>query len=322
MSLRNLFFSLGIFKIRKHDIIVISVGNIRVGGTGKTPMVDYLANSLQEGRRLAILSRGYGRKTKGFKEVVHDSKPMDVGEEMLMLKRRNGDKVIAAVDENRNRGAEKLRSMGIDTLILDDAFQHRYIHRDLNILLSDFNQPFFKDQVIPSGRLREFRTSASRADALIFSKTPSDIELERVKAWQKKAEPYLNKETPIFFSYITAGNPIPISGSDQFEKSKELVLVSGIANPIGFEDLAEKFGKVMDHFVFPDHAEYSLKKMKPALSKAESGNSLILTTEKDAIKLLEIEGLSNYPIFYLPIGIGFHDFGTNFDSWLRSELRK
>ncbi len=279
-------------------------------------MVDYLLRSFEGSGKVSVLSRGYGRKTKGFRWVNEHSGASEVGDEILMIRRKHKD-LLAAVDEKRNRGAKKIIEKGGEILVLDDAYQHRYIQRDVNLLLSDFNRPFFDDFMLPAGRLRESRKAAQRSDAVILSNSPDDLSKPQADIITQKVQKYSKKGSPVFFSGISVKEPLPLfetSGSI----SKDLILVSGIANPENFEISASKHGNVIKHFSFHDHKAYSMGDLSEAFRIADSSGASVLTTEKDAIKLKEIQELEDKPIFFLPIEARFLDFGTNFDSWLKS----
>ncbi len=173
MMVRNLMFDLGILPSEKFDVPVISVGNLSTGGTGKTPHIEYLARLLGDSVRTAILSRGYARESKGFILASRNSDVKDIGDEPLQFVRKFQN-IKVAVDERRVRGIEKLidKFPGTGLILLDDAFQHRWVKPGISILLTDYHHPFMKDYVIPSGRLREFRSGAKRADVIIVTKTP------------------------------------------------------------------------------------------------------------------------------------------------------
>jgi len=316
---RNLLFDLGILRVQKHDIFVVSIGNIRVGGSGKTPMVDYLIKKWGESFQIGVLSRGYGRKSKGFHWVNKDSPERMVGEEALMIKRGNEKTIVSAVSENRNIGAREMVKKGIDVLLLDDAFQHRYIHRNINMLVSGFQNPFFKDHLLPMGMLREGRAGAKRAEALIITNTPANFSKDQADIFKNSSKKYLKSGTPVFFSFLELEGPIPLFDNGK-PLSEECILISGISNPRQFEESASTICKVIKHFAFSDHQDYNQGNLSEVLSFLATKKYGILTTEKDAIKLEEQKDLFSFPIYYLPISVKFHDFGTNFDHWINSRF--
>jgi tetraacyldisaccharide 4'-kinase len=316
---RNLLFDLGVLRVTKHEFFVVSVGNIRVGGSGKTPMVDYLIKIWGKDYCAGVLSRGYGRKSKGFFWVEEDSPEREIGEEALLIKRRNGRHIVSAVSENRNSGAGKMKIKGLDVLILDDAYQHRYIHRNVNLLLSGFQNPFFNDHLLPAGMLRETKFGAKRADALVITNSPVDLSKDHAEIFESKSKKYLDPGIPVFFSFLELGRPIPLFDNGKSMK-EDCVLISGIANPKQFEESANTLFRVVKHFAFSDHQEYNQKNIGEIVSFLESGRYTLLTTEKDAIKLEAQDELSSFPVYYLPISVKFHDFGTNFDNWINSRF--
>ncbi len=317
--LRNKLYDWGVLASTKHTIQVVSIGNIRVGGSGKTPMVSYLANQFKTKVSVGLLSRGYGRLTKGFQWVDQQCSSDQVGDEMLMLKGHLGDEVIAAVCEDRNLGARKIIEKGAELIFLDDAFQHRAISRNLDLLLSDFRRPFFGDWLMPSGRLRESRFSARRADALIVTNCPEVFSKEDADHLKKQFRPYLVEGCAVFFASLKADEPIPLFDNDQSIDSG-VVLVSGIANPGNFEISVNKNFGFEEHFRFPDHYAYTLPDIQKIIAVLNRENLSLLTTEKDAVKLARFKELESFPCFYLPVQLKFHDFGTNFDSWIGSKL--
>lgn len=317
--LRNKLYDWGVLTSTKHAVQVVSIGNIRVGGSGKTPMVSYLVNQFKTKARIGLLSRGYGRLTKGFQWVDQQCSSDQVGDEMLMLKRQLGDEVVAAVCEDRNLGARKIVEKGAELIFLDDAFQHRAIYRDLDLLLSDFRRPFFRDWLMPSGRLRESRSSAWRAHALIVTNCPKVFSKDEAENLKKKFRPYLAEDCPVFFASLKADVPVPLFNNG-LSIDPEVVLVSGIANPGNFEvSVSESFG-FEEHCRFPDHHEYALTDIRKIIDVLKKENLSLLTTEKDAVKLAQFKELESFPCFYLPVELEFHDFGTNFDSWVGSKL--
>ena len=186
-SIRNIFFEIGIFKENKFNIPIIGVGNITVGGTGKTPHSQYISELLQKKFKIAILSKGYGRKTKEFKYVNINSNYNEVGDEALQMK-KNLPKEIVAVDHKRVNGLNKIMKEhpSVNCIILDDAFQHRSVKIGFNILLCDYNNPIYKDYMMPVGLLRESKKGIKRADCVVISKCPENLTLEESNRIKKK----------------------------------------------------------------------------------------------------------------------------------------
>ena len=316
VSMRNWFFDKNIFKVKKVDAKVISVGNITVGGSGKTPLVIYLTNLLKiEGKKVGVLSRGYGRKSSGY-VLVADNK------NILTKVERCGDEIFhtvvecnvpAAVCESRVRGAKKLiEDTGIDTIVLDDAFQHRWIYRDINLLIFEqrfLNTPDFMNQnLLPAGFMRENFKSIERADAIIVNRKFSEKE-ELPKALRKYSE-----DKKIFFAYYGAISFIDIKRNvehriEEFEGQKSLV-VSGIANPYSFiSALKQTKIDTQNQMIFSDHKNYTLKEIQKMRKEFYSTNShSVVTTQKDAVKLSKFsKELDDIDIFYLKIHLAMED---------------
>ncbi|MFW6224174.1 MAG: tetraacyldisaccharide 4'-kinase [Bacteroidota bacterium] len=314
--IRNVFFDWGILPSEKFDLPVISVGNLSMGGTGKTPHVEYLTDILKDQYTIGILSRGYRRKTSGFYLADEHSDAKTIGDEpMQFYKRYINDGVYIAVDENRVRGTKKLLESkpDIDVLILDDAFQHRWIKSGLNILLTDFFHPFYEDYVVPSGRLREFRFGAKRADIIVVSKSGKVLSPITRRTIEEKIKPRPHQS--LYFSFIDYGEPRPLPGMESYPgwgKTYAILLVTGIANPYPLENKVAAECTELHKLQYPDHHKFSIddaKKIRKTFEEIISQNKIIITTEKDAMRLSSksiLEILSDLPIFYWPIHVDLH----------------
>lgn len=299
-GIRNLLFDFGLKPTIKVNAKVISIGNLSVGGTGKTPHVEYLANELSKTAATAILLRGYGRKTKGFLLVDENSKANEVGDEALYYYNVFGNQVKVIVCEKRVEGAQKLLSLfpKTEVILLDDAYQHRYIHRDINILLTEFNRPFYKDFVLPAGRLREFTIGKKRADVIIVTKTPTTVNKEQKEKIITKIQ--VSENQVLLFSHIEYGAWRNLANGEIKNKAKDIVLVTGIANPKPLLEHLEKFAKVT-HLQFKDHYEFSVEditKIHKIFDTFVSSDKIIMTTQKDAMRLLApeiISAIKDYP---------------------------
>ncbi len=313
--IRNLLFDWGIFRVTKHRIPVISVGNLSMGGTGKTPHVELLVSRLKDNYKLATLSRGYGRKTKGY--ILADSKSdsNSIGDEPLQYFNKFKN-IKVAVDENRNRGAKKLlkSNPNLELLILDDAYQHRYIHRDLNIMLTDFHNIYKKDHVVPSGQLREFRRGAKRANIIIITKTP--VVLSPITRRRFEDELKLKSHQKLLFSKIEYDGFVDFNlGTKQKEvpNVSTIVLFTGIANSYPLQDYLKRYCNELIVISFADHHNYAKKDIElihKTYSEVFSKNKMIVTTEKDAQRLSTSEHkdlLKSCQIFYIPIHVVFHN---------------
>ena len=308
LAIRNFLFDLGVFKSKKQPVVTISVGNLSMGGTGKTPITSLLIKVLQEEFHLAVLSRGYGRSSKGFLLATKKCKPAHVGDEILLHRKQLKDQFYAAVCEDRNKGINHLLEIDskIEMVLLDDAYQHRKTHRDVNLLVTTYQVPFWKDYVVPAGRLREFRTGAKRADAIIINKCPSEISDEERASLQNKAKKYANN---IYFASIKYGAIEPLVDT-AFYLPKNILLVTGIADPTHLVQHLEKIAPVKK-LIFDDHYAYESKdltRIHEIFDKFAEDEAIIVTTEKDAVKICQkpfLSQLADYPWFVQKMEVQF-----------------
>lgn len=291
--MRNKLFDWGFLKQTKFEIPVISIGNLSMGGTGKTPHIEYFISKYKTKHNIAVVSRGYGRKTKGFRYVNAMDSAEIVGDEPLQIKNKFDD-IMVAVGEKRVDAIQQVlkENPDINLILLDDAFQHRYVKPSLNILLTEYSNPFWKDLMVPAGRLREFRCGWKRADLIIITKCPETIDL--------KIPPSI-KSKPIYFSRIAYQNPILING--QF--FKKVILVTGIANPLPLLGYLRKNSfEIVHHFNHSDHHTFSNSDISNILSKLDSEkDAMLLTTEKDWMRLKPFLENKDINLAYIPIGV-------------------
>ena len=317
VNFRNMLFNLNILRSREFDVPVISVGNITVGGTGKTPHTEHLIQLLSGKFNVAVLSRGYKRKSKGFIVVETDATSKLVGDEPLQIKRKFPS-VLVAVDEKRVRGIEKILELSErrpDVILLDDAFQHRYVTPSINILLIDFSRMITEDELLPLGRLREPASNRDRANIIVVTKCPREIKPieERIITKDLHIWPYQD----LFFSRIKYGELIPLfPGKVEAVKfspdeNTGILLLTGIANPQYLRDKLLNTTKSVVSAAFPDHHPFTLKDMEKIADQFGSmvaTKKIIVTTEKDTFRILEIENLPDVIIenlYYIPIGVSF-----------------
>ena len=311
-----MLFDYKILKSIQFEIPVISVGNITIGGTGKTPHVEYLISLLKEKRNLAILSRGYKRKTKGFLIADTQSTSIDIGDEPKQIKKKFPD-ITVAVDANRVNGVSQLINKGCDMVILDDAFQHRYVKPGLSILLVDYNRNINTDSLLPYGRLRESIKAKDRADIIIVSKTPEKLKPIDRRLVSKNLNPRPYQK--LYFTGIKYGKPVPFL-SDTVSVPVDwglsaniysIVLVTGIARPQQLISYLGKFSNDIHHHNYPDHTSFTQNKIKKILytfNNIKKNKKIIITTEKDAVKIGELivtDMIFKQNIFYLPIEVFF-----------------
>ncbi|MFN3998441.1 tetraacyldisaccharide 4'-kinase [Algoriphagus sp.] len=310
-SVRNYLFDRNILKSFQSPIATLIVGNLSVGGTGKTPMVEFLIRNLKDELALASLSRGYGRKSKGFIQANDQSNPTEIGDEPLQIFRKFKGEIPVFVGEDRVAALEKIAGFSPITqlVILDDAFQHRRLRGDLYCLLTPYELNFSKDQLMPLGRLRESRSGAKRADVVVVTKCPEGLTDNRKIEIKKSFQTYLTGCTPVFFSQVGYGTPYPLEHQIPFSNS--VILVSGLANDQGFVEYCSDKYRVLENVSFPDHHAYKEADVKRLLALAEKHkvqSPVLLTTEKDADKLKSLANhgfLGEIPIFVLPIEAKF-----------------
>lgn len=296
--LRNKLFDLGIKKSVSYDFPIICVGNLSVGGTGKTPMIEYFIRLLKDDSKIATLSRGYGRKTKGFQLANKESNAETIGDEPYQFYHKFKKDIQVVADGNRNNGIQKLRSSDNppEIILLDDAYQHRNVRAGFYVLLTTYSNPYFNDIVLPTGDLREPRYGANRADVIIVTKSPSNLSEAEKQTFLKAIKP--KEHQNVFFSTISYDEYV-YSESDTLKLTtlEKFTLVTGIANAKPLVDYLKLNGLEFSHDNFKDHHNFTETDIE-SLNKA----SLIITTEKDFMRLKQYETLK-HKLFYLPIKV-------------------
>jgi tetraacyldisaccharide 4'-kinase len=322
-QIRNVLYDRGLKPSTRFELPVISVGNLTVGGTGKTPMVEYLIRLLQSDTTLATLSRGYGRTTRGFRIAGDGDNALTMGDEPFQFFSKFGRSVTVAVGEERALAIPLILHEKPETqvIILDDAFQHRRVNPSLNILLCDYHRPFYDDLVLPAGRLRESKRGAARADIVVVTKCPSNVAEDQRMEIEKKIRQLSN--APVFFSTVQYRPPVPF-GSTIGEVSRRVIMVTGIANPGHLVDFVKQRYEVVEHLSFADHHNYTQKNLSKIRNRVrEHPGCSVLTTEKDKVKLdmPELASLlKDVPLFYLPISVQFLKDTGDFDTLIRSHV--
>ena len=328
---RNLLFDIGVLKSRAFTIPIIAVGNITVGGTGKTPHVEYIVRLLKDEFKVAVLSRGYKRKTKGFVLADSDSTAAAIGDEPYQMHSKFPD-IRIAVDKNRCHGIDTLCEQMPDTdvVVLDDAFQHRYVKPGISILLVDYNRMIIHDKLLPAGRLREQQSGKKRADIVIVTKCPSDLRPMDYRVIQKTMDLYPFQE--LYFTGIRYGMLTPLYCGEERKlasvKHENVLLVTGIASPKQMiADLKEQ-GANITPLTFADHHNFTDSDVVLINTKFSELPSpkIIITTEKDATRIFGIKGLSDevrHGMFVLPIKVEFKlDSKETFNEYIKSYVRK
>lgn len=316
--LRNYLYDIGQKKSFEFGTVVISIGNLNVGGSGKTPMVEYLIRLLAERYQLASLSRGYGRKTHGIRISSEADNAQTIGDEPYQLLRKFDGLIKVVVGEERALAIPTILHQlpEVQVILMDDAFQHRTVKPQFSILVTDYEKPFYKDFLLPYGRLREARKGACRADVIVVTKADriSKIEMEIMISDIQ----HIVGEKPIFFSGLHYHEPLPIH--HQHTMDKKVVLVSGIAKNAHFEKEVSKLYKVARHFCFEDHHPYTVLDIQRIHQVAnELQADSILTTEKDMVKLIApqlLPLLQSKHWYYLPVRSVFLKNGMRFDNMI------
>lgn len=317
--LRNKFFDWQWISSKGYDFPVICVGNLSVGGTGKSPMTEYLIRLLSQDYRLATLSRGYGRKTKGFHLLSDREDASETGDEPLQFKTKFPE-IEVAVDEDRQHGISKLMELGNppEAIILDDAYQHRKVVPGFTVLLTAYSNIYVKDMLLPAGDLREPKSGAKRADVIIVTKCPKDLSATVRQNMEKQLR--LQESQELFFSYIAYAEGVYNSNVklDFNQLPNNFLLVTGIANPKPLVDFLTENGLKFTHLAFPDHHNFSEKEIQKI-----DESDFILTTEKDYMRLKS--HFSTDKLHYLPIQHRFISGADKFDkrlkAWVKNKLK-
>ncbi len=337
IRLRNTLFEVGMLKSHSFDVPLISVGNITVGGTGKTPHVEYLIRLLQDKFRVAVLSRGYKRKSRGFVIANEESTVKDIGDEPYQMKQKFPH-VTVAVDKNRHNGINKLTEgeagKKIDVVLLDDAFQHRYVKPGINILLVDYHRLTIYDKLLPAGRLREPLSGKDRADIVIVTKCPRDLKPMEFRVITKAMCLYPYQH--LYFTMldydalrpIYCGEERPL---DTISADDHILLLTGIASPRQMIVDLSPYSTHIQPLTFGDHHTFTARDVEKINETFADmpGPKLIITTEKDATRLFGLKGLSKevrHNIYTLPVKIEFmlgqeETFNENIIGYVRKNSR-
>ncbi len=328
---RNFLYDTGIMQSEEFVFPVICVGNITVGGTGKTPHTEYLVDLLRKDFKVATLSRGYKRKSKGFLVATSSTTVNDIGDEPLQISRKFSD-ILVTVDRNRVHGIRKILTDYAETevIILDDGYQHRSLTPGFSILLTDFNRLIVKDHMLPYGNLREGRENIRRADMILITKCPQNISAieRRIIVKEMNKSEYQN----LYFTSFTYNSPVPVfdeRATIAEQTDCGIVLITGIANPQPLKEHLQKSYSEIIHLSFSDHhnfIENDLNDISTAFNTLKSKNRYLFTTEKDAVRLREIINIAEpmkSAFFYIPIGIYFlNEDKEEFDNLIIDYVRK
>ncbi|NDV69415.1 tetraacyldisaccharide 4'-kinase [Dysgonomonas sp. 25] len=316
VCIRNKFFKWGILKRETFDVPVICIGNITVGGTGKTPHTEYLVRILRDKYRIAVLSRGYGRKTKGFILADDKSTSRQIGDEPLQIKQKFPD-IMVAVDAKRTRGIKNLLALEKppEVILLDDAFQHRYVKPSYTIILTNYNRPAYLDKLLPAGRLRESFGHIYKANMIVVTKCPDDLKPIDYRLMMHEINPYPFQS--VFFTRFAYKQLVPVfvKKKDTLPlpslKGMDVLLVTGIASPATMIKELQHYTSKIHEMTYPDHYVFKnkdIKKIKERFDAIQSDNKIIITTEKDATRLVlfdEMDKELKKSLYYLPIEVSF-----------------
>lgn len=316
---RNQLFNWGVLPVEQFPVPVICIGNLAVGGTGKTPHTEYIIRLLHRRYRVAVLSRGYKRKTSGYILATLESTSRDIGDEPYQIRQKFPD-LLVAVDTDRRRGIRNLLSLPEnerpEVILLDDGFQHRYVKPSFSIILTDYHRLFYYDKLLPMGRLREQDSAVRRADVVIVTKCEKDLKPIEFRIMEDGMKLLAHQE--LLFSQIIYGDLKPVFPGEapkrvlrDIRRNDDVLLLSAIANPVPLEEELDKYSKKVVPVNYPDHHEFTdkdFKRLKAVFEEMPSSEKLIIVTEKDAARLVDNPLLPEEwrkELYKLPITISF-----------------
>ena len=328
-EIRNWLFDQGILRSFSLNVKTISVGNLTIGGTGKTPLVEYLIRLLKDRYNIVTLSRGYKRKTRGLVIARAQDTARTIGDEPAQFFMKYGKVIGVAVCEDRLYAIPHILKSRPETnlILLDDAYQQRGIRSTCNILLTDYNRPFYQDWLIPSGNLRESRRNADRADAIIITKCPPGLKEEEANNIRIILKKFIPISVPVFFMKTLYAEPVPLFDKN-LKNTGKVILVTGIAQSKPLVQYVRQNYQLVYHFKFPDHHYYTNKdinKIRAYIHNKNLNNYSILFTEKDVARIrnTSIEDiLLDQPVFFQPITYKFVHNGSEFDEFIIKVLEK
>lgn len=327
VTLRHRLFDWGVLKSEKFDIPIICVGNITVGGTGKTPMSEMIIDYMSRTHRVALLSRGYGRRTKGYMEVSARSNYRDVGDEPLQIKIKF-PRTVVVVCEKRADGIRRIRAEHpeVDLIVMDDGFQHRYVDPKINVVMVDATRPVQHDEMLPLGSLRDLPEMLYRAHYFVVAKCPDDMKPIDRRLMRKVLVSMAYQK--VYFTRFESFRPQALydEAPDEVEYGGEVIAMSGVGNPLPFVNDLKKRYEVVETLSLGDHHVYMKSDMRLLVRLLEKHPSaVIITTEKDAVKLVNRDRIPpevRRKLYYLPINITFTEGSeTDFLQKLEQDVR-
>lgn len=334
---RNKLFDWGILKQEQFDVPVVVVGNIAAGGTGKTPHTEYIVDYLKRNYNIAVLSRGYKRSTKGFVLASNSSTESEIGDEPYQMLKKFGNCIKLAVCEDRCHGIKELLKIypEINLVVLDDAFQHRYVKPTVAVVLMEYNRPVYSDNLLPLGHLRESHHALNRADMVIVTKCPEDIKPMDFRIIKNNLNLFPSQK--LFFSTYEYGdlvsvfpeNSMYIPYLEWLKKEDSILAIAGIANPKPFVKYLKKFAPAVKVMNFPDHHKFTkadMAKIENRYKHLPGRRKIIITTEKDAVRFSGSKLFPEYlkpNSFYLPVKVNFLQyFDMNFENELIKDISR
>ena len=335
IGVRNKLFDWKVLSSEEFDLPVISVGNLTAGGTGKTPHTEHLISLLHDKYKVALLSRGYKRKTTGYQLATSDSTFQQIGDEPYQIKKKFPD-IYVAVDADRRHGIHKLckedSSKDVEVIVLDDAFQHRYVTPGISIVLMDYNRPIYEDAMIPAGMLREPASSLHRAQVIIVTKCPKDIRPIDFRIVTKHLD--LRPYQRLYFTTFRYGNlrafraPHTQKALPTLSKDTHILLITGIASATPLVEKLREHTQNITHLEYDDHHSFTpaeLQHISKTFSKIDAADKLIITTEKDAARLksLPLDDIVANSLYVLPIEVEFlQEQQQSFDNYITDYVSK
>ncbi|MFD1294561.1 tetraacyldisaccharide 4'-kinase [Lutibacter holmesii] len=321
-SVRNFLFHINVLKSTEYTTPTIVVGNLSVGGTGKTPQIEYLIRLLQNNYKIAVLSRGYKRKSEGFVLADEYATAESIGDEPFQYYQKFKN-IIVCVEANRRNGIEQLEKLTSppDIILLDDAFQHRKVKGGFNILLTSYHNLYVDDCMLPTGNLRESKLGAKRAQAIIVTKCPENLSKQQQIKISSKLKPRTNQ--PVFFTTISYDETLKGSHEMELEdlRTAKILLITGIANPLPLTNFLSEQQIKFKHLNFPDHYSFKEKdilNINQAYNAIQSKNKIVLTTEKDYVRIFG--RLKN--VYYISIKTSFINHKSSFDTIINNYVEQ
>lgn len=309
IAIRHWLFDINFLKSEKFKTPIICVGNITVGGTGKTPTAEMIIDTMRPIYKVALLSRGYGRRTKGYREVTLDSSYRDVGDEPLQIKLKFPE-ILVVVCEKRVEAIRRIEAEHpeINLIVMDDGFQHRHVDPRINVVVLDYTRPFLEDDFLPAGSLRDNLSSLYRAHYFIVTKCPKDMQPLDQRMWRKDLQ--LVAYQKIYFTRVVPTVAMPLFNTpNSLKQGDKVIVMSGIGNPKPFVKGVRKYYDVVENLVYPDHHVYTVEDIENIVSCIKKHpDAMLLTTEKDAVKLRRsrrVPDLIRERLFYQPVKVEF-----------------